>query len=121
MKSGFLYSHFRGMNMKSNISKHPCTNKCTDFKEEQCKTCLVPESAVTTTLNQKYIKGDVVAYMNHIEFDDLRTVEAYQPENHYWLDNGQLVYESWIRSATVAELDAKRRLSESELAMAEVS
>lgn len=110
--------------MKSNISKHPCANKCTDFKEEQCKTCLVPEStqsAVTATFNQKYIKGDVVVYMNHIEFDDLRTVEAYQPENHYWLDNGRCVYESWIRTATVAELDAKRRLSESELAMAEVS
>ncbi|MCH4245963.1 hypothetical protein [Acinetobacter gerneri] len=110
--------------MKSNISKHPCANKCTDFKEEQCTTCLVPENAqiaVSKTVNQKFIKGDVVAYMNHIEFDDLRTVEAYQPVDHYWLDNGQLVYESWIRTATVAELDANRRLSEPELAMAEVS
>ncbi|AXQ24107.1 hypothetical protein BEN71_11185 [Acinetobacter wuhouensis] len=76
---------------------------------------------MTTTLNQKYIKGDVVAYMNHIEFDDLEVVEAYQPNDHYWLEGGQIVHESWIRSATVAELDAKRRLTEAEQALAEVS
>ncbi|EOR08637.1 MULTISPECIES: hypothetical protein [Acinetobacter] len=25
----------------TNISKHPCANKCTSFKDEQCSTCLV--------------------------------------------------------------------------------
>lgn len=27
----------------TNISNHPCANKCTEFKEEQCNHCLVIE------------------------------------------------------------------------------
>ena len=102
--------------MKSNIPKHPCKNKCTDFKEEQCKTCLIQISE-----NHKFIKGDVVVYANHIESNDLKVVEAYQPNDHYWLECGQCVHESWIRPASITELNAKRRLTEAEQALAEVS
>ncbi|MCU4436126.1 hypothetical protein KTH93_11665 [Acinetobacter bereziniae] len=64
--------------------------------------------------------NDSVVYMNHIEINNLRTVESYQPYKHYWLENGQLVYEDWIRLATLAEQQSNRRLSPAEQALAEV-
>ncbi|WP_296279521.1 hypothetical protein [uncultured Acinetobacter sp.] len=100
----------------TNVSQHPCANKCTDYKEEQCNTCLVRVHE-----NPKYLKGDVVVYMNHIKFDDLEVVEAYQPNDHYWLECGQCVHESWIRTASATELLLKRRLTDVEQALAEVS
>lgn len=27
----------------SNLTEHPCAGKCTNFKEEQCGTCLIAE------------------------------------------------------------------------------
>ena len=102
--------------MKSNIPKHPCANKCTNFKEEQCNTCLIQISE-----NQKFIKGDVVVYANHIEFNDLKVVDAYQSIYLYCLECGQCVHESWIRPASIIELSANRRLTEAEQALAEVS
>lgn len=69
----------------------------------------------------KYMNGDVVVYMNHIKIKDLQTVEAYQPNNHYWLENGKLVKEADIRTATLPELFHKRRLDEIEQSIAEVS
>lgn len=68
----------------------------------------------------KYINGDVVVYMNHITIKDLQTVEAYQPNNHYWLVGGKLVKEADIRTATLPELFHKRRLDEIEQSIAEV-
>ena len=69
----------------------------------------------------KYMNGDVVVYMNHIKIKDLLTVEAYQPNNHYWLESGKLVKEADIRTATLPELFHKRRLDEIEQSIAEVS
>ena len=60
--------------------------------------------------NSDFLPGDVVVYMNHIKIDDLKTVEAFQPNEYYWLEGGQLVHRTDIRSASVAELDAKMRL-----------
>ena len=68
----------------------------------------------------KYMNGDVVVYMNHIKIKDLQTVEAYQPNNHYWLESGKLVKEADIRAATLPELFHKRRLDEIEQSIAEV-
>lgn len=68
----------------------------------------------------KYMNGDVVVYMNHIKIKDLQTVEAYQPNNHYWLVGGKLVKEADIRTATLPELFHKRRLDEIEQSIAEV-
>ncbi len=31
------------MNMKTNLSQHPCENKCSKFNGEQCRTCLIGE------------------------------------------------------------------------------
>ncbi|MBP2544902.1 hypothetical protein [Acinetobacter guillouiae] len=68
----------------------------------------------------KYMNGDVVVYMNHIKIKDLETVEAYLPNNHYWLESGKLLKESDIRTATLPELFHKRRLDEIEQSIAEV-
>ena len=47
--------------MKSNITKHPCANKCTDFKEEQCNTCLIPSNSTELELTSNdFLVGDVV-------------------------------------------------------------
>lgn len=73
------------------------------------------------TTDQDYEIGDVVVYADGINIESLETIEAYQPDDHYWLEGGQLVHASHIRLATTAELKARRRLSETELSMAEVS
>lgn len=31
------------MNTKTNLSQHPCENKCSNFQGEQCKTCLISD------------------------------------------------------------------------------
>lgn len=67
------------------------------------------------------MKGDVVVFMNHIKINNLQTVKAYQPNEVYLLENGQLVKENEIRSATLPELFHKRRLDEIEQSIAEVS
>ena len=64
--------------------------------------------------------GDVVVYMNHIKFDDLKTVEAFQPAEYYWLEGGQLVHRTDIQLASSVEIKAQRRLSATELSIAEV-
>ena len=74
--------------MKSNLAQHVIQNN--------------PDADFST--------GDVVVYMNHIKFDDLKTVEAFQPAEYYWLEGGQLVHRTDIRSANVAEFDAGMRL-----------
>ncbi|MEZ2903462.1 hypothetical protein ACBQ24_12085 [Acinetobacter terrestris] len=63
--------------------------------------------------NSDFLPGDVVVYMNHIKIDALKTVEAFQPAEYYWLEGGQLVHHTDIRSASVAELDAEMRLGKS--------
>ena len=60
--------------------------------------------------NSDFLPGDVVVYMNHIKIDALKTVEAFQPNEYYWLVCGQLVHRDDIRSANVAELDAGKCL-----------
>lgn len=63
--------------------------------------------------NSDFLPGDVVVYMNHIKIDALKTVEAFQPAEYYWLEGGQLVHRTNIRSASVTELDAGMRLGKS--------
>ena len=122
--------------MKSNIPKHPCANKCTDFKEEQCNTCLIPSNSMELELTSNdFLVGDVVCI-----------TEAWRPNanNLYVFENaigdsvqvslfahgisraiaiaaGFCVSIENIRHATVAELQVKRRLTEAEQALAEVS
>ena len=124
------------MNMKLNIPNHPCTNKCTEFKNEPCNHCLIPSNSMELESTESdFLVGDVVC-----------VTEAWRPNtnNLYVFENavgdtaqvslfksgisktmaiaaGFCVSVRNIRQATVAELHANRRLTEAEHALAEVS
>jgi hypothetical protein len=106
--------------MKTNL-----TQQTSKKKAGECKKLQVPMSELQHIEKQEFdlglapddayvkydfLKGDVVVYMDHISFDDLQTVDAFQPNEYYWLENGQLVHRADIRSATLTELKAKHRL-----------
>ena len=93
--------------MKSNLPQHPCANKCTNFRDGQCESCLVVYEPV------EFLPGDVVVYQNHVDCADLQEIEAFQPAEFYWLVGGQIVHWTDIRTASVAELDAEMRLGKS--------
>ena len=70
-------------------------------------------SKPTTAINPSecdFAVGDVVVYVSAINISTLEVVECYQPDNHYWLEGGQLIYVDQIRTATTAELKAHCRL-----------
>ena len=96
--------------MKSNIPKHPCKNKCTDFKEEQCKTCLIPSNSMELESENDFLVGDKIIFAAMCN-----SVMEYQDCLKMFISQGL------IRHATVAELQANRRLTEAEQALAEVS
>ena len=111
-----------------NLTEHPCKNKCTDFKEEQCKTCLIPSNSDELELtNNDFLVGDSVVLINGdddslCEFSKVNTVldaKCYitKPRKAKML----CIWIREIRPATVAELHANRRLTEAEQALAEVS
>ena len=110
--------------MKSNISKHPCANKCPNFKEEQCNTCLVQEVAHSDC---DYLSDDVVVKIHGD--DDTLYVFAMQSEiNPIYgyigepdAEQGECIALADIRSASIAEVQANRRLTDAEQALAEVS
>ncbi len=109
-----------------NTNKHPCANKCTDFKDEQCKTCLVKEQEGQS--EAEFLVGDVVVSTLDTVIPELFEV---QEEPHHSYEEYVMckplnhVYKCWlalneIRPATVAELNANRRLSDVEMALGEV-
>ena len=110
--------------MKSNIPKHPCKNKCTDFKEEQCKTCLIPSNSMELESPESdFLIGDVVVFTYGYQPHSLMTVDAVLDEGLFLgvSEYRQAFASKDIRHATVTELNAKRRLTEAEQALAEVS
>ncbi|MGC3818619.1 hypothetical protein [Acinetobacter sp. G11] len=108
--------------MKTKLPQHPCANKCTNCKEEQCNTCLVQqiekrEFNLGLALDDAYvqydfIKGDVVVYSHRIADNNLETVEAFVLDEYYRLDSGQIIHKDDIQLASPAELKAKRRLDQ---------
>lgn len=110
--------------MKSNIPKHPCANKCTDFKNKQCNTCLVQE---VTHSDCDYLSDDVVVKIHGD--DDTLYVFAMQSEinpDYCYIgephaEQGECIALDDIRHATIAEIQANRRLTDAELSQAEVS
>lgn len=110
--------------MKTNLAQHPCKNKCTDFKEEQCKTCLIQEVSVS---NDVFITGDVVVLIAKGTTSVLLEIIEHKYTNDLYRvkisSTGACgpIHKDQIRTATVAEIQAKRRLTETEQALAEVS
>lgn len=105
----------------TNISKHPCANKCSEFKAEQCKHCLISCPEISDNSNYSeipnssdFMAGDVVVCVSERNTDKLFTIAAYQPTDHYWLDCESLVYKNDIRIATTLELYAGKRLTSDE-------
>jgi len=49
---------YRELNMQTNLTQHPCADKCTDFKEEQCKNCLVqqPELTIGQVIDEAFME-----------------------------------------------------------------
>lgn len=74
------------MNTKTNLSQHPCENKCSKFSE-----------------------GDFVVFTNDIRNDDVHQIDAFQPSEYYWLTTGEIVHKDNIRLATDLEIQTKQR------------
>lgn len=112
------------MNMKSNIPKHPCTNKCPNFKGEQCRTCLVQEVEVA---DSGFLVGDVVVLIDGDDdslYEFSRVNTALNAKCYISKPRKAKMPCVWIcdiRPATVAEIQANRRLTNAELSQAEVS
>lgn len=121
--------------MKTNLPQHPCANKCTNFRDEQCHACLIqqveqrefelgiaPEDAY---VKYDFVMGDVVVSTgasNHlsndwlwlvlkVEADQIR-VARINPDKTistrfcFWISPTD------IRTASSAERKAKSRIGE---------
>ncbi len=111
----------------SNIPKHPCAGKCSNFKDEQCKTCLVQELPSHKCCDVDFLPGDVVVLTKLCRTffsNDLFEVKGKATE-HLWSVRSKnhliIVASKEIRPAITAEIQAKRRLTDAEQSIAEVS
>lgn len=88
-----------------NLPKHPCAGKCSEFKEEQCKHCLIPNST------QQFIEGGKVVYIDSEKSDQIMTITQVQ-KNGVLLDgNSNFALNHLIRNATPEEHKANKRLT----------
>ncbi|WP_254433798.1 hypothetical protein [Acinetobacter sp. Marseille-Q1618] len=111
-----------------NIPKHPCSGKCSEFKEEQCNHCLIPANSMELESTESdFLVGDVVVLTAAGTKDVLLEIIQHKYTNDLYrvriLKTGACgpIHKDQIRNASVAELHANRRLNEAELALAEVS
>ena len=132
----------------SNLPQHPCANKCSNFKNEQCNHCLVaqvekrefelgvaPDDAYVKTTplqtSSDFLQGDTVVLIAPVTlvnrtFDtgDLLSVEYITSLGGIGVTtNGVIVVvvdPVEVRHATTLELKFKRRLTLAEQALAEV-
>ncbi len=90
----------------NNLTEHPCSGKCSEYKGEQCKYCLIPN----TPLTQQFIEGGKVVFMDSEKSDQLMTITQVQ-KNGVLLDgNRSFALNHLIRNATTDELKANKRL-----------
>ena len=89
---------------KSNLPQHPCANKCTNFKDEQCGHCLISES--------DFMAGDTVVFIDAFKPDHLMTVHKVQGNGVLLDGNRNFALSHLIRSASVQELSAGKRLGD---------
>jgi len=71
--------------------------------------------------NADFLAGDVVVFVDALKPDDLMTVHKVQGNSVLLDGNRNFALNHLIRSATVAELNAKRRLTLTEQSLGEVS
>ncbi len=94
----------------TNIPKHPCANKCSEFKAEQCKHCLI-STDFELSAEADYVVGDTVVFKDSDMHDSLMAVSQVD-EHSVFLDGGEkFVLKHLLRHASTTELKAKRRLS----------
>jgi len=94
--------------MRPNLPQHPCANKCTDFKEEQCRNCLIQVNAA----DSDFLAGDVAVFVDAAKPDHLMTIHKVQKDSVLLGGNRSFALNHLIRSASVAELNANKRLEE---------
>lgn len=68
----------------SNLTQHPCANKCSEYKAEQCKSCLIQKTKVqgVYVMGKADYMGDDAHIENHISplcLSDLRKNESQSP------------------------------------------
>ena len=96
--------------MKTNIPKHPCANKCTDFKEEQCKTCLIPNNSMELeSIENDFLIGDVVVYSDVLKPSSLMTVHHVQDEGVLLNGNRHFALNHLVRHADARDLREGKR------------
>ena len=125
---------------KTNLTQHPCANKCSNFKQEQCNHCLVaqvekrefelgvaPDEAYVKTISvdattcSDFAKGDTVVFIDAFMPDHLMEVHQVQGDGILLDGNRKFALAHLIRHASTVELNAKRRLSLTEQSLGEVS
>lgn len=115
---------------KTNLTQHPCANKCSNFKEEQFKQCLVQincyqdedlSMGARTIIESDFAKGDTVVFIDAFMPDHLMTIHKVQGEGILLDGNHKFALAHLIRHASTVELNAKRRLSLTEQSLGEVS
>lgn len=95
----------------SNLTQHPCANKCSEFKAEQCNHCLISSYSEESSRSNFSI-GDVVV-LKESSSNKLFTIENLNSDLVILSDRDdciRVVNINQVRSATVAEAQAKRRL-----------
>ncbi len=136
----YLFTDWRIELNKTNLTQHPCANKCSNFKDEQCNHCLVtqvekrefelgvaPDEAYVKTISVEtatcsdFVKGDTVVFIDAFMPDHLMTIHKVQGEGILLNGNHKFALAHLIRHASTVELNAKRRLSLTEQSLGEVS
>ncbi|MFU8927776.1 hypothetical protein [Acinetobacter puyangensis] len=96
----------------TNLTEHPCANKCSEYKNEQCKHCLI--RCDSTKLD--FSVGDVVVTIEPFHGDTLQTIreiyQNYQGKSFALFDCGFWIL-TGIRHATLDEQKVGHRINPS--------
>lgn len=87
----------------TNLTQHPCSDKCSEFKGEQCGHCLI---------QQEYMIGDTVVFIDLSKPDHLMTVTQAQANGVLLDGNNSFALNHLVRHATVVEFTKGRRSHE---------
>ncbi|MEL1746998.1 hypothetical protein, partial [Acinetobacter baumannii] len=77
-----------------------------DIEKQEFDLGLAPESDYVKC---QYSEGDFVVFKNHSSLSGIYQIDAFQPNEYYWLTTGDLVHKNDIRLATEIEIQTKER------------